>query len=252
MNKTILGIVVLVLVAAGGWYFYQSQGARSAGEQAPAGDNGTYLYICDNGSTFSMTPSLDVSSIKLEAGSQGMFTGTATLMQATSSAGARYEGTYMNSKIVFVGAGEGVRLSVGSESTTCNPKPSQEMAPWNWGDPAEGGSVKPDVIVVVSESIVGKWKSDQDPKFMREFKDDGTVVDWYDNKVETTGTFKVFTKDKPLTVAFPLDANATYLQLKMAGSQSDTLNFKVSKLTPEVLNLTYMDRGGVQTYTLVK
>lgn len=243
--KALMWIVVLIIILVGG-YFVMQQGSAPTAE-----DFGTYAYACANGAEFAMKPSADLSSIELSAGSQGMFTGNVTLPQAASGAGG-YEGSHMGNTIVFVGAGEGVQLTVGSETTICNPVPNAEMAPWNWGDAGEGGGVKRDVGLIVSKSIVGKWQSTEDAKFTREFKDGGTAVDTYKGKNVTNGTWKVFTKENPVEVSFPIEADAVYIQMTMAGSQADKINFKLSKLTPEELELIYMDRGGVLKFKSVK
>ena len=246
--KFITWAVVLVLILIGGYWFLQ--GGSQSTLTTEEGGLGAYEYICDNGSTFTMMPSSDISSIKLFAGSQGMFTGDATL--SNTGSGTRFEGTHAGNSVIFVGAGEEVQLTVGSESTICNPKPSAEMAPWNWGDPGEGGGIKQDVALIVGESIVGKWQSTEDAKFTREFKDGGVAVDTYEGKDVTNGTWKVFTKENPLQVSFPIEAGTVYIQMTMQGTQGDTLNFKLSKLTPEKLELIYMDRGGVLTFKSVK
>ena len=249
MQKTILGVVAALVVVGGGWYFYMQKG-----EPLPAlgADAGSYRYSCDNGSQFTMAPSDDVSSIKLSAGSQGMFAGEATLSKVGE--GARYEGNVSGSPVVFVGAGEEVRLTVGSVTAVCNPVPSQELAPWNWGDAAEGGgSVKQDTSLIVTESMLGKWQSVDDAKYVREFKEKGVVVDWYDGKTVSTGLWVVFTKEKaPKIFPYTMDTSSVYLQLTMTGSQADTLNFKISKMTPEELQLVYLDRGGVLTFKRVQ
>src|SRR3989344_1665030 len=128
MNNTVVWVVVALVVIIGGFWLINNSSAPAAG------DMGTYAYACDNGSEFTMTPASDMSSIEISAGSQGMFTGTATLT-AVGSSGQRFEGN----GIVFVGAGEGVQLTVGSETTNCNPVPNMESPPWNWGDAGEGG-----------------------------------------------------------------------------------------------------------------
>ena len=132
----------------------------------------------------------------------------------------------------------------------CNPKPSTDMAPWNWGDAGEGGgSVKQDTSLIVSESIVGKWQSTTDAKSVREFKADGTIIEWYDNKQVSSGLWVAYTKaNAPKMVAFPIDESSVYLQLTEKGTQADTLDFKITKLTPESLELIYMTRGGALTY----
>ena len=104
----------------------------------------------------------------------------------------------------------------------------------------------------MSESIVGKWQSVDDEKFTREFKADGTAVDRYDNESASSGTWKVFTKEDPAEVLFPIADDAVYIQMTMQGTQADKLNFKLAKLTPEELELVYMDRGGVLRFRRVQ
>lgn len=250
MKYLSLLVVLAVLIGGGYWYMQLDQ---SAGIDMEADQNamqqedmGSYSYVCDNGSEFTMTPSSDMASVELTAGSQGMFTGVVTVHKMGE--GNHFE----NETIVFSGAGEEVRLEVGNESTVCNPKPNPDMAPWNWGDAGEGGGVKQDVTVIVSESIVGKWESVDDATFVREFQAGGKVVDWSGGKTVSSGTYVVFTKEKPVTVAFPIAADSTYIQLTMQGTQAEHLNFKFNKLTPEELELTYMDRGGVLRFKAVQ
>ena len=130
--------------------------------------------------------------------------------------------------------------------------PSESFDP-NFGDDGdEGGSIKQDVSLIVSESIVGKWQDTTDTKFIREFKTAGVVVDSYENKEVARGSWQVFNKEKLLAVGFTLESGVTYLQLTMSGTQSAKLNFKLSKLTPEELELIYMERGGVLRFKSVK
>lgn len=103
----------------------------------------------------------------------------------------------------------------------------------------------------VSAGIIGVWQSMDDAKFVREFKADGTASDSYDTKAPTSDTWTVFTAATPLTVPFPLEAGAVYVQLTSVGDTKETLNFKVSKLTSTELELIYMDRGGALRFTRV-
>jgi hypothetical protein len=260
MNKklTYVGVVVLVVIIGAFLYMQKAAAPKTEVKDANATtnaaedtqakqDSGTYAYACDNGSEFSMTPAADMASLVLVPGTKATFS-KSTLMKKDSSAGTRYEGN----GLVFVGAGESVQLTTAQTTLKCEPKPNSDMAPFNFGDAGEGGGIKPDLVLVVSESIVGKWRSIDDSKFVREFKADGSVTDIYQGKTASTGTWKVFTKEKPVSVSFPLMDNVTYLQIAVPGSQSDTLNFSVDKLTPDELNLTYMDRGGALRFKSIK
>ena len=238
-------LVVLIILGIGAWWYNNSQKGESA--------MGEYAYTCANGSGFSMTPSEDVSSVMISAGSQGMFTGTGTLQKA-EGVGARFEGTVASSPVTFVGAGEEVQLTVGGESTVCNPVPSTEMAPWNWGDAGEGGGEQPDVALVVSESIVGKWQSTDDAKFVREFQSGSKYSDWYDGKVTSSGMWVAFVKgpNAPKQFAFPMQENKVYLQMTETGTQEITLNFSLEQLTPDELVLIFLDRGGALKFKSVQ
>ena len=98
-------------------------------------------------------------------------------------------------------------------------------------DGDEGGSVDQDAALVVTESIAGKWQSLDDPLFVREFKTGGEVLDWHDGVLVSSGRFSV-TFDEEL-----------YIQI--TSTSSPTLNFQLDKLTPEELELTYLDRGSI-------
>lgn len=105
-----------------------------------------------------------------------------------------------------------------------------------------------ETILAVEDGVIGKWQSIEDLKFVREFKQDGTVIDGYEGTVPSRGKWTVFNDKKPLDVAFPLEPNATYVQIVFDNNPAQTLNFKVVKLTPEEMDLIYMDRGGVLSF----
>lgn len=245
MNLKFTGILLVILIAAGSYFAYTKYGAPRNTSTAEAG---SYAYSCANGSEFSIEPSTDVSSLMLTPGAGASFQAT-TLSKVESNAGQRFEGE----GIVFVGAGEEVQLTVmGGETLICNPVPSADMAPWNWGDAGEGSGVKQDASLIVTESIRGKWQSVDDPKFVREFKEGDVVIDWYENKKVSNGMYVAFTKINAPEVPFPLEESAVYLQLTVTGSQADTLNFKLVKLTPDELELIYLERGGTLRFKAIE
>jgi hypothetical protein len=255
MNKTAIGIVVAVIVIAGGWYAYAHYQDRSDSSTS-ANDLGTYPYVCDNGSTFALTPLEGMQAVRVSADAQGMFTGTATLAQVegTSYKGAAPDGQ----EVAIMGDGETVHMTVGSNTATCNPKPNPDAAPWNWGDPdtasadAQPGSVKPSAVLVTGESIEGTWQDNGDPKSEITLASGGAITWIYDGKDMSSGTFAVFTKDEPKAVSFPIDADAVYLQTTDS-STAETQNFKIQlSADADTLTLIYMDRGGATTYSRVE
>ena len=234
----LVGLIAAILIGA--WWYtnvYQPQLPATAG-------SGSYEYICDNGSAFSMTPAADLSTVSLNPVVAKPIAAEGVLAHVESLTGARFEGN----GIVMTGAGEEVRLDVNGKTLLCNPVPSTDMAPWNWGDAGEGGGEKQDVALIVSESILGKWQSTDDTKFAREFETGGRVVDYYDSKIQAEGEWSAFTKESAPDSAIPYEDNAVYLRVTFAGDTQNPLTFKVAKLTPEELSLIYMDRGGVLNF----
>ena len=157
MSSKLAVIAVVLLLLIGSWVTYTytrpSETVSDTSENVEA-NMGAYAYQCANGSQFTMTPNDTVSELTLEAGSQGMFTGTVIVHKMGE--GNHFEN--LDAKIVFGGAGEEVSLTVGTEKTTCNPVPNPDMAPWNWGDAGEGGSVQPDVTICkVCSRIQRRW-----------------------------------------------------------------------------------------------
>lgn len=232
-----------MLAAAGGWYFYQNQGVPAEN----AHDSGWVLsasFMCEDGST--RFEALFPNANEIQITRDGV---NIRMLPLVERPGQRFE----DSEYVYVFAGEEVTVTTKAtqKSVICSQPVDPNNAPVNFGDQGEGGGTKQDVIFIVSESIVGKWKSVDDATFVREFMGGGKVRDLY-GKVVSTGTYTVFTKEKPAAVPFPLEANAIYIQLTMAGTQADTLNFKLSKTTLEELELIYMDRGGVLRFTHVQ
>lgn len=167
----------------------------------------------------------------------------------TGDAPQRFE----DAEYAYVFAGEGVTVTTKKSGATlvCSQPTDPNLAPVNFGDAGEGGSVQQDVALIVSESIVGVWRDATDTKFVRSFRDGGGVEDTYDGRVVSTGSFVIFTADQPLTVPYPLETGVVYLRVTLSGSQADTLYFKVARLTPESLELVYLNRGGTLVFTRV-
>lgn len=246
--STIKLIIALLVLGAVGYGVYEYAKTHPAPQTGSEGDfTPSVSFACKDNTHFiaefpnAMT-SLDVIVDGVTA---------RTLPRATD-----VPPTYENAdyKYVFAGEEATVTTKASGASTTCSQPQDPNNAPFNFGDAGEGGGAmmdggtKPDTVLVVSESIQGKWQSTDDSKFVREFKADGTVADSYSGKVDGTGTWKVFTKEKPLDVPFPIEAGASYVQLAMSGSGGYFLDFKITKLTPDTLQLIYLERGGVLNF----
>lgn len=245
MNSKILLVVLLVLVG-GGWYAYSEFGLPkdAAMTDESSREGSAVSFMCADESHFIARFNSSMTNVDIDI--DGTVVRTLPLVEG---AGQRFESD--SHTYVFAGEEATVTVKATGASTTCTQPFDANNAPYNFGDAGEGGGVKQDTALIVSESIVGKWQSTQDAKFVREFKAGGKVADSHDNEVVSEGTFTVFTEAKPLSVLFPLEKGMVYVQLKMSGTEGDTLNFKVTKLTPESLELIYMDRGGALVFTRV-
>lgn len=138
MKKSYILIgVVLMAVLIGGYIYSKDKSDPTAQDEetnyAYQQDLGMFPYECENGSTFISSPLEGLNTVQLSADAQGMFTGTATLQLVE---GTEYKGRAPDGQsVAFVGNGETMHVTVGSIETDCFPKPSPDLAPWNWGDP---------------------------------------------------------------------------------------------------------------------
>jgi hypothetical protein len=76
----------------------------------------------------------------------------------------------------------------------------------------------------------------------------------YDGQELSRGTWQAFSAKKPAAaLSFALEADAVYIQETLANEmETNSYNFKVSRLTPDNLELNYMERMGTLTFNSVK
>lgn len=244
MNKITVAFLVLVLVVVG-WFAYRQY--QSPKTETPSSENWALSasMACADGSHFiAEFPTANEVQIIVD----GNIIRTLPLV---AGPGQRFE----NADYVYVFAGEEVNVTTkaSGQTTACTQPNDPNNAPVNFGDRGEGAGAQQDATIAANSNIVGKWQSTEDAKFTREFKSNGTVVDMYDNGSVSNGTWASFTSaSKKVTRAtFPLEVGITYVQLAMTGSQADELNFKIIKLSPEELELVYMDRGNTLRFKKV-
>lgn len=104
----------------------------------------------------------------------------------------------------------------------------------------------------VSAALVGTWRSNDDAKFTREFKSDGTVTDAYegDASATTVGEWTLFTSANA-DAGFPGTVSSGVMYLKMT-TQYEAMFFTVLNVDAEELQLSYLDRGNTLNFTRVK
>lgn len=208
---------------------------------------GEYGYRCDEGTEFTLWPAGDMSSVRIVPATSVERIGETILSKVPGDA-ARYEGD----GLILLGYGETIELSSSEFSATCSPIFSDDSAPFNWGDRGEGAGEEQNLVPIVSELILGGWRSADDAKFVRTFYAGGTSTDSYDGAAVSTDSWQVFTSGRPLPVPYPLEDGVAYLALVPRETDADPLVFKISRLTPETLELAYLDRGGVLVFTKVQ
>jgi len=130
MNKTYIGIAVVVIIIIGGVWYVTQKGSAAPATGSAATNFGTYQYECDEHVTFSMTPASDMSSIAIAPSGTGTYPPASTLVHQTATSGVLYTGN----GIVFTAHGETVTLGQGDSVINCSPVPDPDNAPFNFGD----------------------------------------------------------------------------------------------------------------------
>ncbi len=240
------GVVCVLAIAGVLFYTYTDR----AGMERATDDTGAYAYLCSGGVELKMAPAADMSTITIVPGSTALFDQT-TLVQKDS--GQRYEG----GGIVFTGAGESVHIVTSKQTLDCSPVPNERMAPFNFGDPAEGAGPTQDTAAAARAAIVGTWKSTDDASFVRSFSADGSVVDSYGGKKDPAEHWTVFTSVPPdggasLPADLHIVPGTAYLKISTGTDSADDLYFSIQTITPERLEMTYLARGNTLSFTRVQ
>ena len=100
--------------------------------------------------------------------------------------------------------------------------------------------------------VIGKWKSTEDTKFTREFREDGTVTDMYEGDASATsnGTWSQVVDVAAEPFTFPAVGDATLLKLVLGG---EAYYFAISAdTTSDKLMLIHLSgRGNILSFTRV-
>jgi hypothetical protein len=100
-----------------------------------------------------------------------------------------------------------------------------------------------------STMLIGKWSSEDDRNFIREYKDDGTVIDSYgsvDGDVNTEATWELFTSNMNENVPFQLNNRDVYIMQTEKGGEK--LYFRIISVTPDSLELMNMESAGAMRF----
>lgn len=102
----------------------------------------------------------------------------------------------------------------------------------------------------VGDPLVGVWQSKEDARFSRTFYADGSFTDRYEGEPSATqpGEWKR-TAGTNADLSSSLEAGLDGLELVIDG---DVYRFGIIDVTVDSLELVYLDRGGVLTFTRVR
>jgi len=199
-------------------------------------------FVCEDKNDFIAEFSPDMSTLNVVVGGEIKYTLSNTGNEVVPHRFGDSEREY-----TFSGEGAVVTNLDTGGGTVCSQPIDPNNAPYNFGDSLDGE--QQEAISLVTDSMRGTWKSLDDEKFSRTFLADGTVTDRYEGGEETSGTWQVFTANSGIATPFTLEQDVMYLRLVMG---DETLHFSLSKLTPEELELTYMERGNLLRFSAVK
>lgn len=241
-NKIFLGMLALIVIL-GGYVIYSNSG--TSGVEEKMGDQ--VSFNCAEGESFIAEFSFDMTKLNVVIGGEVKYT-----LNNTGDENVPYR--FGDNERQYTFAGEEVTVTDinSGTDTVCTQPLDANNAPYNFGDKGEGDGSQQDLSTTVGEKILGVWKSADDEKFTRTFQSDGTFIDSYVGSADTKGDWVVFTDNSGLTTEFTLEPDTVYLRLLEGSSTDMTLHFKVSKVTPEELELIYMERGGTLRFTAVK
>jgi hypothetical protein len=99
----------------------------------------------------------------------------------------------------------------------------------------------------ITAGIIGVWQNVEDQKFTRTFSIDATIEDAYiENETATVeGRWAIFTAPEGEPPPFTIPKGTIYLRIS---SPEEVQYYKVVLLTDKVLDLEYLDGGGVQKF----
>lgn len=106
----------------------------------------------------------------------------------------------------------------------------------------------------LSEQLAGTWRSSDDAKFTRSFTADGKVTDAYqgDASATETGTYAIVNPAQEKALPVPAASVAGMSVLRIDFPKSGTLYFSINALSDGSLQMTYLGRGNILSFTRVQ
>ncbi|MCE9541224.1 hypothetical protein K8R03_01540 [Candidatus Kaiserbacteria bacterium] len=160
----------------------------------------------------------------------------------------------MNSKAIIAILGViiiagGAWMLFGSKSATGTDMTKQDAAMQQQVTTTAGSNA------ATGSTVTGVWKSDEDAKFVREFKADGSVTDSYegDASATETGTFTAVNPADATGLPVPAENLAGMTVMKLSFPKTGDLYFTINTLTATKLEMTNLSgRGNMLMFTKVQ
>lgn len=241
MSNKLLTITLLILLVAIAVVIY----TKSEDEEPSKLSDISLSFICENEHHFIAEFDINLDTLRVLEG--GLLTHQ---IPRTDEVLIRFS----DSDVEYSFAGEEARVlnKLNNQITRCHQPFDPNNAPYNFGDLGEGGGEDQDATAAVNQNILGSWVSLDDEKFTREFKSDGIVIDSYENNKVSEGPWTIFTSESGIATEFPQSPDIIYLRIVNGPGAEDVLYFSLAKLTPEELELIYMNRGNILRFTRVE
>lgn len=145
MNRMAWGLLAIVMILLGFMYWYtlmsRQQEIIAANQdlarraETGSADLGTYGYVCEDHTTFTLTFANDLDSVVMRPRDNPSYPDAVMLKPIPAPPGKFGKWFTDNNKYVVIGRAQSVTLNAkGSSPVNCSPAADPDKAPWDWGD----------------------------------------------------------------------------------------------------------------------
>ena len=105
-----------------------------------------------------------------------------------------------------------------------------------------------DALDAARVQMQGTWVSADDPTFVREYEENGTVIDTQGGEVsQKSGRWTLFTKEMPVE-GYSHDLQEKHIYLAVGFTETPTLHFRIETINARNLSLVSLESGAVLTF----
>jgi len=228
MRNPILIIIVIALIALGAVLFKQPQQIENQATVV----TGVTSFVCENQSYFVTEFMSDETARILVDGD---------VIRTVSKKPVNRE-QYDDDTFSYIFESEKVIVANKDERTllNCNQTTDQNTQESVMKNDAQG-----DELAVVAKNLLGAWRSLEDEKFVRTFKDSNQFVDSYEGEALTQESYELFKKgDNAPETSIELEDDVLYLLSQTETEPTESMLFKIVTVTEERLEMIYLQGNG--------